>query len=92
MNDRMKDKIETEQMNHQTANPKTNSTVFLFLPNAHFLKTILTSRSNGTFGFVRHTSRPFTKPKEPFFWPTHPKLISILHLNFKKIYVNKIFY
>ncbi len=24
-------------------------------------------RTNGTFGFARHTSQPFTKPKEPFF-------------------------
>jgi len=26
-----------------------------------------TSRTNGTFGFARHTSRHFPKPKEPFF-------------------------
>jgi len=25
------------------------------------------SRTNGTFGFARHTSRLFPKPKEPFF-------------------------
>ena len=54
-------------MNHQTANPKANASVFLFFPTAHFLKTILASRTNGTFGFARHTSRPFAKPKEPFF-------------------------
>ena len=24
-------------------------------------------RTNGTFGFARHTSRPLAKPKEPFF-------------------------
>jgi hypothetical protein len=34
---------------------------------SHFLKFLLTSRTNGTFGFARHTSRPFAKPKEPFF-------------------------
>jgi hypothetical protein len=34
---------------------------------SHFLKFLLASRTNGTFGFVRHTSRPFAKPKEPFF-------------------------
>ena len=54
-------------MNHQTADPKANASVFLFFPTAHFLKTILASRTNGTFGFARHTSRPFAKPKEPFF-------------------------
>ncbi len=66
MNERNKHKV-TGQMNHQTADPKANASVFLFLPNAHFLKTILASRTNGTFGIARHTSRPFAKPKEPFF-------------------------
>ena len=67
MNGRMKDKIETEQMHNQTADTKANASVFLFFSTAHFLKTILASRTNGTFGFARHTSRPFAKPKEPFF-------------------------
>jgi hypothetical protein len=66
MNDRNKYKV-TGQMNHQTADPKANASVFLFFPTAHFLKTILASRTNGTFGFATHTSRPFAKPKEPFF-------------------------
>jgi len=26
-----------------------------------------THRTNGTFGFARHSSRPFAIPKEPFF-------------------------
>jgi len=34
---------------------------------SHFLKFLLASRTNGTFGFARPTSRPFAKPKEPFF-------------------------
>jgi hypothetical protein len=67
MNDRMKHKIRTEKVNIQTADPKANASVFLFFPTAHFLKTILASGTNGTFGFARHTSRPFSKPKEPFF-------------------------
>jgi len=67
MNDRIKHKQVTGQMNHQTVDPKANASVFLFFSNAHFLKTILASRTNGTFGFARHTSRPFAKPKEPFF-------------------------
>ena len=65
MNDRNKHKV-TGQMNHQTADPKANASVFLFFPTAHFLKTILASRTNGTFGFARHTSQHFAKPKEPF--------------------------
>ena len=67
MTDIMKQKIRTEKVNIQTADPKANASVFLFFPTAHFLKTILASRTNGTFGFARHTSRPFAKPKEPFF-------------------------
>ena len=67
MNDRTKHKQMTGQMNHQTADPKANASVFLFFSTAHLLKTILASNTNGTFGFARHTNRPFAKPKEPFF-------------------------
>jgi hypothetical protein len=34
---------------------------------SHFLEFLLASRTNGTFGFARHTSQRFAKPKEPFF-------------------------
>lgn len=34
---------------------------------SHFLKFLLASRTNGTFGFAQNTSRPIAKPKEPFF-------------------------
>jgi len=34
---------------------------------SHFLNFLFASRTNGTFGFARHTSQPFAKPKEPFF-------------------------
>ena len=67
MNDRIKHKQVTSQMNHQKADPKANASVFLFFSNAHFLKTIFSKRTNGTFGFARHTSLPFAKIKEPFF-------------------------
>lgn len=70
MNDRMKQKIKTEKVNIKTADPKANASVFLFFPTAHFLKTILASRTNGTFGFARHTNRHYAKPKEPFLLPT----------------------
>ncbi|MCK6382713.1 MAG: hypothetical protein L6Q54_15900, partial [Leptospiraceae bacterium] len=40
---------------------------FLFSPPHIFFNSILASRTNGTFGFARHTSQPFAKPKEPFF-------------------------
>jgi len=39
---------------------------FNFFPTAqNILK--FSSRTNGTFGFAQHTSRPFAKPKEPLF-------------------------
>ena len=38
-----------------------------FFADPHFLKTILDSNTNGTFGFARHKNRPFPKPKEPLF-------------------------
>jgi len=31
---------------------------------SHFLKFHLANHINGTFGFARHTSRPFAKPNE----------------------------
>jgi hypothetical protein len=71
MNYRNKHKQVTGQTNHQTADPNANAFVLLFLPTAHFLETILASRTNGTFGFARHISRPFAKPKEPFFANLH---------------------
>ena len=76
----MKQKIRTEKVNIQTADSKANASVFLFFPTAHFLKTILASRTNGTFGFARHKSRPFAKPKEPFF-ANAPKTIYSVILN-----------
>ena len=63
----MKQKISTEKVNIQTSDPKVNAYIFLFFSTAHFLKIILDHRTNGTFGFARHISRPFAKPKEPFF-------------------------
>lgn len=68
MNDRIKHKQMNGQMNHQTADPKANASVFLFFPHAHFFKTILASRTNGTFAFApTHKANPSAKAKEPFF-------------------------
>ena len=72
MTDIMKQKIRTEKVNIQTADPKANASVFLFFPIAHFLKTILASRTNGTFAFAPpDKADPSAKAKEPFFLPTH---------------------
>ena len=40
---------------------------FYFFSHRNFLKTILANRTSGTFGFARHTSQSFAKPKEPLF-------------------------
>jgi hypothetical protein len=40
--------------------------MFFFSTAQNILK-FFTSRKSGTFGFARHTSRPFAKPKEPLF-------------------------
>ena len=70
----------TKKVNIQKYCQKANASVFLFFPTSHFLKTILASRTNGTFGFAQHTSRPFAKPKEPFF-ANAPKTINWIILN-----------
>jgi hypothetical protein len=71
MNETIKHKRVTRKMNSQTADPKANASVFLFCPTAHFLKTILASRTNSKFGFARnpdnYRDQPFAKPKEPLF-------------------------
>ena len=36
----------------QAADPKANASVFLFLPTAHFFKTILARCTNATFSFA----------------------------------------
>ena len=58
---------------YETVNthPKKTMTVIKI---TNRLKNADTSRTNGTFGFARHTSRPFAKPKEPF----QPKIIQEL--------------
>jgi hypothetical protein len=51
--------------------------VFYFFADPHFLKTILANRTNGTFGFARHTSQRFAKPKEPFFANAPIRMITL---------------
>jgi hypothetical protein len=41
--------------------------VFYFFSTAQNILKFLTSRTSGTFGFARHTSQRFKKPKEPLF-------------------------
>jgi hypothetical protein len=42
--------------------------VFYFFAVPHFLKTILASRTSGTFGFApTHKAAPAAKLKEPLF-------------------------
>jgi len=45
-----------------------NASCFIFFADPHFLKTILASRTSGTFGFApTHKADPTAKPKEPLF-------------------------
>lgn len=46
------------------------------------LKFLLASRTNGTFGFARHTSHRFAKPKEPFY-DNAPKDFELNNLSLK---------
>jgi hypothetical protein len=69
MNDRNEHKV-TAQMSQQITDPKADASICLFFITAHFSKAVLASRTNGTFGLARYTSRPFAKPKKPFL-PTH---------------------
>jgi len=51
--------------------------VLYFFPHRTFLKTILASRTSGTFGFApTHKANPSAKPKEPLF--SHRSLNRIL--------------
>jgi len=55
-------------MNRLTADHTANASVFLFFSTTHFFKTILASRTNGTFAFAPTLKAdPSAKSKEPFF-------------------------
>ena len=63
------------QLNRQTAERTAkrtaNASVFLFFPTAHFFKTILASRTNGTFSFApTHKAAPSQNQKSHFL-PMH---------------------
>jgi hypothetical protein len=70
MNDRNKHKV-IGQLNHQTADPKVNASVFLFFPTTHFLKTILANSTNGTFTFAPTHKPTLRKTKRAIFLPMH---------------------
>ena len=54
--------------------------VFYFFPHRTFLKTILASRTNGTFAFApTHKADPSAKAKEPFF-ATAPRMFKLIIL------------
>jgi hypothetical protein len=42
----------TKKVNMRAADPKAKASVFLFLPTAHFFKTILARCTNATFSFA----------------------------------------
>jgi hypothetical protein len=52
----------------QVSRHSSQPDVFYFFSSPHFLKTILASRTSGTFGFApTHKANPSAKPKEPLF-------------------------
>ncbi len=78
MNERNKHKVKG-QMNHQTADSKASSSVFLFFSNAHFLKTILVSRTNGTFAKPHKPTHSPSFAKEPFFANARQNRLNIIN-------------
>ncbi|MCO6463861.1 MAG: hypothetical protein J5I52_06895 [Saprospiraceae bacterium] len=48
---------------------------------SHLFKFLLANRTNGTFGFARHTSRPLAKPKEPFFAYAPTRILTLKTIN-----------
>ncbi len=78
MTDIMKQKIRTEKVNIQTADPKANASVFLFFPTALFLKTILCQPASGTFGFApTHIADPSQSQKSHFFAQTDKHIMKL---------------
>jgi hypothetical protein len=43
------------------------ASLILYIIPIYILKTIIVKHSIWIFGFIKHLSRPFGKPKEPFF-------------------------
>jgi hypothetical protein len=62
---------------------------FLFSPPHIFFNSILASRTNGTFGFARHTGRPFAKPKEPLFANAPMTVFSNIKLTLQTNFKNR---
>jgi hypothetical protein len=71
MNDIARHQYVTGQINRLTADRTANASVFLFFPNAHFLKTILASPTSGIFGFARYTQANALQSQKSHFLPKH---------------------
>jgi hypothetical protein len=58
--------------------------VFYFFPHRTFLKTILASRTNGTFAFAPTAQdNPSAKAKEPFFATAPIRIVSLINYKTK---------
>jgi len=79
---------ELTEKKRQPSRHLSQPNVFYFFSAPHFLKTILASRTNGIFGFARHTSRTFAKPKEPFFANAHKTTLTEIKLTLHNILLN----
>jgi len=79
--DQHTDQIQTGQrVNRHSSRPE----VFYFFSHRTFLKTILASRTSGTFGFApTHKASPSAKPKEPLFSQRTDRNRTFVNLTFE---------
>jgi hypothetical protein len=69
MNDRNKHKV-TGQMNHQTADPKANASVFLFFPTALFKNNFSQPHKRHICFCPNRTTRHARQNQKSRFFPT----------------------
>lgn len=68
----MKGQKENEILTRQESRHTSQPYVFYFFSHRTFFKTILASRTNGTFAFApTHKANPSAKSKEPLFSTPH---------------------
>jgi hypothetical protein len=82
--DQHTDHIATGQLSRHSNRPD----VFYFFSTAHFLKTILASRTSGTFGFAPTHKANASQNQKSHFLPTHRRInvikkVTLTDINFR---------
>jgi hypothetical protein len=72
MNDSMKQKIRTEKVNIQTADPKASASIFLFFPTAHLKKNNFSQPHKWYIWFCPTHKPTLYKTKRAIFLLTPP--------------------